>query len=126
MAKAGLDGHDRGAKVIARALMDAGFEVVYLGVHQSVRTIVDSAADEDVSVIALSVLSGAHMELAADLLKEMKKRGLTRPVLMGGIISDEDAARLKKAGVFAVFGPGSPLERIVAAVGEAARRGGAR
>lgn len=114
VAKPGLDGHDRGAKVIARALRDAGMEVIYTGLHQTPEMIVDTAVQEDADVIGLSALSGAHMTLfqdVLDLLKEKKAQDIL--VVGGGIIPDDDAAALKKAGVAAVFGPGAPTDTIV-------------
>ena len=114
IAKPGLDGHDRGAKVVARALRDAGMEVIYAGLRQTPDDIVESAIEEDVDLIGLSCLSGAHMALfprVLRLLKSKKVRGV--PVFAGGIIPDEDARRLRKLGIRAVFGPGTSLEEIV-------------
>jgi methylmalonyl-CoA mutase C-terminal domain/subunit len=119
IAKPGLDGHDRGAKVVARALRDAGMEVIYLGLRQSPEAIVDAAIEEDADVIGISLLSGAHMTLipqVLDLLKERKASDIR--VLAGGIIPDADAKRLKKLGVKAIYGPGSSLEDIIRAVEE--------
>jgi methylmalonyl-CoA mutase C-terminal domain/subunit len=113
VAKLGLDGHDRGAKVVARALRDAGFEVVYLGVHQTPEDIVKAAIEEDVSVIGLSILSGSHLELVQDVIKLLKEKGLNIPVIVGGIIPPEDVDELKKLGVYAVCGPGTLLRDIV-------------
>jgi methylmalonyl-CoA mutase C-terminal domain/subunit len=113
VAKLGLDGHDRGAKVVARALRDAGFEVVYLGVHQTPEDIVKAAIEEDVSVIGLSILSGSHLELVQDVIKLMKEKGLNIPVIVGGIIPPEDVDELKKLGVYAVCGPGTLLRDII-------------
>ncbi len=113
VSKLGLDGHDRGAKVVARALRDAGFEVVYLGVHQSPEDVVEAALQEDVDVIGVSILSGSHMELVRDLLKIMRKKGLEKPVVVGGIIPDSDAQELKRMGVFEVLGPGTPLSKVI-------------
>src|SRR5215472_18123063 len=107
IAKPGLDGHDRGAKVVARALRDGGMEVIYAGLRQTPEAIVESAVEEDVDLIGLSCLSGAHMALfprVLALLKERKVRNV--PVFAGGIIPDEDATRLRKMGIRAVFGPG--------------------
>jgi methylmalonyl-CoA mutase C-terminal domain/subunit len=120
VTKVGLDGHDRGAKVIAHSLMEAGFEVVYLGVHRTVQEIVAAAQQEDVNVVAVSVHSGAHVELARDLLKEMAKAGVKCSVVMGGIIPKEDAESLKRMGIRSVFGPGTPLKTIERAVRDAA------
>ncbi|TLZ69894.1 MAG: cobalamin B12-binding domain-containing protein [Methanobacteriota archaeon] len=114
IAKPGLDGHDRGAKVVARALRDAGMEVIYTGLRQSPEDIVEAAIQEDVDAIGLSSLSGAHMALFPDVVKLLKKRGAGDIVVVGGgIIPDEDVAKLKRAGVRAVFGPGTPLAEIV-------------
>ena len=114
IAKPGLDGHDRGAKVVARALRDAGMEVIYTGLHQTAEMIVETAVQEDVDVVGLSLLSGAHMTLFVDVVKLLKKRGLNDVLIIGGgIISDEDVPRLKKEGVKGIFGPGTPCEDIV-------------
>ncbi len=123
IAKPGLDGHDRGAKVVARALRDAGMEVIYAGLRQTPEDIVESAIEEDVDLIGLSCLSGAHMALfprVLELLKEKRVRGV--PVFAGGIIPDEDARRLRKLGIRAVFGPGTSLEEIVTTARDIARR----
>ncbi len=114
IAKPGLDGHDRGAKVIVRALRDAGFEVIYTGIRQTPEMIVQAALQEDVDAIGLSLLSGAHMTLFPQVVSLLKKKGL-RDVLVfgGGIIPDEDVPALKKKGVHEVFGPGTPLASIV-------------
>lgn len=114
VAKPGLDGHDRGAKVIARALRDAGMEVIYTGLRQTPEMIVTAALQEDVQVIGLSILSGAHNAIIPrilDLLREKKMEDVI--VIVGGIIPDDDAARLKRAGVAAVFQPGASLGKIV-------------
>ena len=113
IAKPGLDGHDRGAKVVARALRDAGFEVIYTGLHQTPEMVVTSAIQEDVDVIGLSILSGAHLGLVDAIVKLMKREDFSKPIFLGGIIPDEDARLLKKRGVFAVYGPGSPLSDVV-------------
>jgi methylmalonyl-CoA mutase, C-terminal domain len=114
IAKPGLDGHDRGAKVVARALRDAGMEVIYAGLRQTPEEIVESALEEDVDLIGLSILSGAHMVLFPKVLSLLKKRkAASLPVFAGGIIPDEDARRLRKLGVRAIFGPGATLEEIV-------------
>ena len=123
IAKPGLDGHDRGATVVARALRDAGMEVIYAGLRQTPEDIVNSAIEEDVDLIGLSCLSGAHMALfprVLALLKSKKVRGV--PVFAGGIIPDEDARRLRKLGIRAVFGPGTSLEEIVTTARGIARR----
>jgi methylmalonyl-CoA mutase, C-terminal domain len=114
VAKPGLDGHDRGAKVIARALRDAGMEVIYTGLRQTPDMIVNAALDEDVQVIGLSILSGAHMAIVPKVLELMRERGLTDVLLViGGIIPEDEAAQLKQLGVAAVFQPGSSLESVV-------------
>ncbi len=115
MAKPGLDGHDRGVKVIARALRDAGMEVIYTGLRQTPEDIVEAAIQEDVDAIGLSCLSGAHMALFPAVVQLLKKRHAGDIVVAGGgIIPEEDIPKLKKAGVKAVFGPGTPLRDIVA------------
>ena len=116
IAKPGLDGHDRGAKVVARALRDAGMEVIYTGLRQSPEQIVETAIQEDVDVIGLSILSGAHMILVPKILNMLKERGVNIPVFVGGIIPPDDAEKLKEMGVYEVFGPGSPLSQIVESV----------
>ena len=114
IAKPGLDGHDRGAKVIARALRDAGMEVIYTGLRQTPEQIVAAAIQEDVQVLALSILSGAHMSLLPTITALMKKRGMTNVlVLAGGIIPDEDVPILKNEGIANVFGPGTSTDEIV-------------
>ena len=114
VTKPGLDGHDRGAKVIARAFRDAGFEVIYTGVRQTPEQIAEAALQEDVDVVGLSILSGAHNNLFPRVMEEMKKRGLKDVVVIsGGIIPAEDVPALKKAGIKAVFDPGTPLAEIV-------------
>lgn len=114
VAKPGLDGHDRGAKVVARALRDAGMEVVYTGLHQTPDMIVEAALQEDVDFIALSVLSGAHMTIFPRVLDKMKEKGLDNVILTGGgIIPEEDMKNLKDMGVGQLFGPGTSLEEIV-------------
>lgn len=114
IAKPGLDGHDRGAKVIARALRDAGMEVIYTGLHQTPERIVEAALQEDVEFIGLSILSGAHAVLVPRLMAALKERGMDDvKVIVGGIIPDDDVAGLEEAGVAAVFPPGSSLDGIV-------------
>ena len=112
LAKLGLDGHDRGIKVVARALRDAGMEVIYTGLRQTPEAVVRAAAEEDVAFIGISLLSGAHMTLVPKVLDLMKKEGLEREVdvIVGGIIPNEDAEQLTGLGVKKVFGPGTPLE----------------
>ncbi len=114
VAKPGLDGHDRGAKVIARALRDAGMEVIYTGLRQTPEMIVNAALQEDVQVIGLSILSGAHNAIVPRLMELLREKEMTGvKVVVGGIIPDEDAESLKQQGVAAVFQPGSSLEEIV-------------
>ena len=114
VAKPGLDGHDRGAKIIARALRDGGFEVVYTGLHQTPEMIAEAALQEDVDAVGLSVLSGAHMTLFPEVLRLLRDRGGGDIVLFGGgIISADDAAELKAAGVKAIFTPGASTEEVV-------------
>jgi len=124
IAKPGLDGHDRGAKVVARALRDAGMEVIYAGLRQTPEEIVRAALEEDVDLIGLSILSGAHMALIPRVLLLLKRQKAGNvPVFAGGIIPDEDARRLKAAGVRAIFGPGASLEQIVATAQKLSRHG---
>ena len=114
VAKPGLDGHDRGAKVIARALRDAGMEVIYTGLRQTPEMIVNAALQEDVQVIGLSILSGAHNAIVPRVLELLKEKDMADvKVIVGGIIPDEDAALLRQRGVAAVFQPGSSLDSIV-------------
>lgn len=113
IAKPGLDGHDRGAKVVARGLRDAGFEVIYTGLHQTPEMIVTAAIQEDVDVIGLSILSGAHLPLVIEIQRLMKVQKVKTPIFVGGIIPPKDIAKLKKNGVKAVFGPGTSLQEIV-------------
>jgi methylmalonyl-CoA mutase C-terminal domain/subunit len=114
VAKPGLDGHDRGAKVIARALRDAGMEVVYTGLRQTPEMIVNAALQEDVQVIGLSILSGAHNAIVPRVMELLKEKHMDDvAVVVGGIVPDEDAAQLKRLGVAGVFQPGASLEEIV-------------
>ncbi|MFH1349321.1 MAG: cobalamin B12-binding domain-containing protein [Pseudomonadota bacterium] len=114
IAKPGLDTHERGAKLIAAALRDAGMEVIYTGVFQMKESIVQTAIEEDVDIIGLSYLCGAHLSLTGEILEELKVRGLDDvPVICGGIIPDDDIAQMKAIGVKAVYGPGTPLEEII-------------
>ncbi|MFN8522144.1 MAG: cobalamin B12-binding domain-containing protein [Chloroflexota bacterium] len=114
IGKPGLDGHDRGAKVIARALRDAGFEVIYTGIRQTPEMIAEIALQEDVQAVGLSILSGAHLTLVPRVLAELRARGLDDVALwVGGIIPDEDVPALREMGVRAVFGPGSPTSATV-------------
>jgi methylmalonyl-CoA mutase, C-terminal domain len=115
VAKPGLDGHDRGAKVVARALRDAGMEVVYTGLHQTPEQIVETALQEDADAVGLSVLSGAHMTLFTKVVELLKAKGAEDIVVFGGgIIPDEDIPKLTEIGVAKVFTPGSPTQDIVA------------
>ena len=117
VAKPGLDGHDRGAKVIARALRDAGMEVIYTGLRQTPEMIAEAALQEDVAVVGLSILSGAHMALVPRVLELLRQNGQADvPVFVGGIIPDDDVPQLKALGVAGVFGPGTNTEAIIAAV----------
>jgi methylmalonyl-CoA mutase C-terminal domain/subunit len=119
IAKPGLDGHDRGAKIIARALRDAGMEVIYTGLRQTPEMIAEAALQEDVDVVGLSVLSGAHMTLLPKIVAKLKEKGMDDiPVIAGGIIPDEDGEALLQAGVRAVFGPGTSTEDIVTFIRE--------
>jgi methylmalonyl-CoA mutase C-terminal domain/subunit len=114
VAKPGLDGHDRGAKIIARALRDGGFEVIYTGLHQTPEMIAEAAVQEDVDAVGLSILSGAHMTLFPEVIRLLTERGATDvAVFGGGIIPDEDSAKLKTLGVRQVFTPGASTEDIV-------------
>ena len=114
LAKVGLDGHDRGVKIVARALRDAGYEVIYTGLRQTPEMVVDAALQEDAQVIGLSILSGAHMTLFPAVVDELKRRkALDIVVFGGGIIPDDDIAKLKEKGVAEIFGPGTPLQGIV-------------
>lgn len=114
VAKPGLDGHDRGAKVIARALRDAGMEVIYTGIRQTPEMIVQVALQEDVEVLGLSILSGAHMELMPEIMSRLKEQDLADVlVVLGGIIPEEDRQPLSDMGIDAVFGPGASTHQIV-------------
>ncbi len=114
VAKPGLDGHDRGAKVIARALRDAGMEVIYTGIRQTPRMVVQAAAQEDVSVLGLSILSGAHMELLPEIMRLLGEQNMDDVmVVLGGIVPEEDREALSAIGVSAVFGPGTSTNDII-------------
>ena len=114
VAKPGLDGHDRGAKVIVRALRDAGMDVIYTGIRQTPEMIVSAALQEDVDVIGLSILSGAHMALFPKIVELLRENGMDDVlVLAGGIFPDEDVPKMKEMGIEGVFGPGTPLGEIV-------------
>jgi len=120
IAKPGLDGHDRGAKVIARALRDAGMEVIYTGLRQTPEMIAEAALHEDVNAVGLSILSGAHLALVPRTLELLKQQGQAHvPVLIGGIIPDDDVPTLKDLGVAAVFGPGTSTQDVIAAFQQA-------
>lgn len=122
VAKPGLDGHDRGAKVIARALRDAGMEVIYTGLRQTPEMIVHAAMQEDVQVIGLSILSGAHMGIVPRVLELLRENRMEDvAVIVGGIIPGEDSTKLKELGVAGVFPPGSSLEEIVSFIRSAVR-----
>jgi methylmalonyl-CoA mutase, C-terminal domain len=114
VAKPGLDGHDRGAKVIARALRDAGMEVIYTGLRQTPEMIAEAALQEDVDAVGLSILSGAHMALVPKIIDLLAENGQVRvKVFLGGIIPEEDCAILLEKGVAGIYGPGSPIDEIV-------------
>ena len=122
VAKPGLDGHDRGAKVIARALRDAGMEVIYTGLRQTPEMIVDAALQEDVDVIGLSILSGAHMAIMPRIFELMKANGMDDvTVIVGGIIPTDDVPALEKMGVSGIFGPGTSTQTIIEHVKKAVR-----
>jgi methylmalonyl-CoA mutase C-terminal domain/subunit len=119
VAKPGLDSHDRGAKIVARAFRDAGMEVIYTGLRQTPEQVVETALQEDVDVIALSILSGAHLALFPKIMELLKKKGLSDVlVFAGGIIPKEDIPHLKKIGIAEVFGPGTPTDSLVKFVRE--------
>jgi methylmalonyl-CoA mutase C-terminal domain/subunit len=119
VAKPGLDGHDRGAKVVARALRDAGMEVIYTGLRQTPEMIAEAALQEDVDVVGLSILSGAHMALAPRVLELLKGNGQSHvKVFLGGIVPDEDVPALKEMGVSGIYGPGASTEDIIREVRE--------
>ena len=113
VAKPGLDGHDRGAKYVVRILRDAGMEVIYSGLRQTPEMIAEAALQEDVNVVGLSILSGAHMDLFPTIVEQLKSKGLDAIVVAGGIIPEEDVEPLKKIGVSNVFGPGTSSSDIV-------------
>lgn len=122
IAKPGLDGHDRGAKVIARALRDAGMEVIYTGLRQTPEMIAEAALQEDVNVVGLSILSGAHNVLVPRVMELLKAHGLNDvKVFVGGIVPDEDIPRLLKLGVVGIFGPGTNTEAIIQAIRDAVK-----
>jgi methylmalonyl-CoA mutase C-terminal domain/subunit len=113
VAKVGLDGHDRGIKVVARILRDAGYEVIYTGLFQTPQTVAAAAVDEDVDAIGLSMLSGAHMTLAPLVVDEVRKLGSDIPVVVGGIVPNQDVEALIEAGIAAVITPGASAEHVV-------------
>jgi methylmalonyl-CoA mutase C-terminal domain/subunit len=120
VAKPGLDGHDRGAKVVARALRDAGMEVIYTGIRQTPEMIAEAALQEDVDAIGLSIHSGAHLALFPRIMEALRTRGIDDAVVVaGGIIPDDDVSAVKAMGIKAVFGPGASLDEIVRAVRQA-------
>jgi methylmalonyl-CoA mutase C-terminal domain/subunit len=122
VAKPGLDGHDRGAKVVARALRDAGMEVIYTGLRQTPEMIAEAALQEDVDVVGLSILSGAHMALAPRILELLKANGQEDVlVFIGGIIPDEDMPRLREMGITGIYGPGASTEDIIKDVRESVK-----
>jgi methylmalonyl-CoA mutase C-terminal domain/subunit len=119
IGKPGLDGHDRGAKVIARALRDAGMEVIYTGLRQTPQMIVEAALQEDVDAIGLSILSGAHMSLMPRIMELLQAEGMTDvPVFLGGIVPDQDVPALMEMGVAGIFGPGASIEEITTFIWE--------
>ena len=121
VAKPGLDGHDRGAKVVARALRDAGFEVIYTGIRQTPQMIAEAALQEDVDVVGLSILSGAHLTLCPKVVSLLREQGQEDVgVLVGGIIPDEDIPKLQEAGIEGIFGPGTSTQEIIRFVKETA------
>jgi methylmalonyl-CoA mutase C-terminal domain/subunit len=123
VAKPGLDGHDRGAKIVARALRDAGMEVIYTGLHQTPEQIAATVVQEDADAVGLSILSGAHMTLVPRVIALMEAEGVSDvPVAVGGTIPSEDAQALMDAGVAAVFTPGTPVQKIVEFIGSATGR----
>jgi methylmalonyl-CoA mutase C-terminal domain/subunit len=119
VAKVGLDGHDRGVKIVARTLRDAGFEVIYTGLFQTPEKVAAASVDEDVDAIGLSMLSGAHMTLAPLVVERVRARGLDIPVIVGGIIPDQDVPKLVSLGVAAVLGPGATADEVVKTVRDA-------
>jgi methylmalonyl-CoA mutase C-terminal domain/subunit len=124
IAKPGLDGHDRGAKLVARILRDAGMEVIYSGLRQTPDMIAEAALQEDVQVVGLSILSGAHMEIVPAIVERLKEKGLDNVVVVaGGIIPEEDVPALDKIGIKAVFGPGALSQEIVDSIKKAVVKG---
>tara|TARA_B100001996_G_scaffold319226_1_gene262995 strand:+ start:680 stop:1081 length:402 start_codon:yes stop_codon:yes gene_type:complete len=119
LAKLGLDGHDRGIKVVARILRDAGMEVIYLGLRQTTASIVAAAEEEDADAIGLSMHNAGHLTLGPKMMEAINEAGLDLPLIIGGIVPDEDAAELEKVGVAAVLGPGASAEEVAAIVRDA-------
>ena len=119
LAKLGLDGHDRGLKVVARILRDAGMEVVYLGLRQTTETIVDAVEQEDADVVGISMLNAGHLTLGPRIVDALAEAGLGVPVVIGGIVPDEDRPALADAGVAGVLGPGAPTDEVVAGIRDA-------
>ncbi len=119
LAKLGLDGHDRGLKVVARILRDAGMEVVYLGLRQTTETIVDAVEQEDADVVGISMLNAGHLTLGPRIVDALAEAGLAVPVVIGGIVPDEDRPALVDAGVAGVLGPGAPADEVVAGIRDA-------
>ena len=119
LAKLGLDGHDRGLKVVARILRDAGMEVVYLGLRQTTETIVDAVEQEDADVVGISMLNAGHLTLGPRIVDALADAGLDVPVVIGGIVPDEDRQALADAGIAGVLGPGAPAEEVVAGIRDA-------
>ena len=127
VAKPGLDGHDRGAKVVARALRDAGMEVIYTGIRQTPKMIVQAAAQEDVDVVGISILSGAHMEILPEILNLLKEQGMDDVVtIVGGIVPDADRQSLTDLGVSGIFGPGTSTATMVEFIQNAVKDRGKR
>jgi methylmalonyl-CoA mutase C-terminal domain/subunit len=122
VAKVGLDGHDRGVKIVARILRDAGYEVIYTGLFQTPELVAAAAVDEDVDAIGLSMLSGAHMTLVPRVVQQVRERGSNAPVIVGGIIPEADVARLEAEGVAAVLTPGASAQDVVRVMREAIDR----
>jgi methylmalonyl-CoA mutase cobalamin-binding domain/chain len=120
LAKVGLDGHDRGLRVVARILRDGGFEVVYAGLRQTPEMIVAAAAEEDVDVVGVSMHNGAHLTLAPAVVKALREAGLDTPVVVGGIVPDADRPAMRAAGIAAVLGPGASNDQVVATVRDVA------
>jgi methylmalonyl-CoA mutase cobalamin-binding domain/chain len=116
VAKVGLDGHDRGVKVVARILRDAGFEVIYTGLFQTPESVAAAGVDEDVDAIGLSMLSGAHLTLAPRVVEQLHERGVDIPVVVGGIVPEPDIAKLRERGVAAVLTPGASADEVVSVV----------